>query len=125
MESAWHARSKRESRALEIQHAAPAAIERDECSLKRQIRHPIGKTPGRRVGRPRKEISRLRENVRDAESFSKIMVQRVEPDSPSATEATESPRDGSVQPASLQLYLREIGKVKLLTPQEEIELAKR
>jgi RNA polymerase primary sigma factor len=53
------------------------------------------------------------------------MVQRVEPDSPSDTEAAESPRDGSAQPASLQLYLREIGKVKLLTPQEEIELAKR
>ncbi len=40
--------------------------------------------------------------------------------------APEEPvRDPSLQPPALQLYLREIGQVKLLTPQEEVVLAQR
>ena len=42
-----------------------------------------------------------------------------------ATEAAEPVRLESAQGNTLQLYLREIGQVKLLTPAEEIALAKR
>jgi len=43
----------------------------------------------------------------------------------SEAEAEETVRDASLQPAALQLYLREIGRVKLLSPREEIALARR
>ncbi len=40
-------------------------------------------------------------------------------------ELEEKPRERGVQGSTLELYLREIGQVKLLTPQEEVALAKR
>src|SRR5438876_6407814 len=42
-----------------------------------------------------------------------------------AAESPAEPRAGMTQVPALQLYLREIGQVKLLTPAEEIALAKR
>ena len=42
-----------------------------------------------------------------------------------AAESPAEPRAGMTQVPALQLYLREIGQVKLLTPKEEIALAKR
>src|SRR5579885_3870146 len=47
-----------------------------------------------------------------------------EPAAP-ATEAAEPVNNESLGGDALQLYLREIGRVKLLTPQQEIELARR
>jgi len=44
---------------------------------------------------------------------------------PATTEEREPVRLESTQGNTLQLYLREIGQVKLLTPAEEIALAKR
>src|SRR5256885_15148537 len=40
-------------------------------------------------------------------------------------DSTEPIRDTTPRGDALQLYLREIGQVKLLTPKEEIELAQR
>src|SRR5882724_4679564 len=42
-----------------------------------------------------------------------------------AAESPAEPRAGMTQVPALQLYLREIGQVKLLTPKEKIALAKR
>src|SRR5215468_3618769 len=61
----------------------------------------------------------------------KLRGSGAEKSAPAAETATawseEQPEkeDGSRRGDSLQLYLREIGRVKLLTPKEEIELAKR
>src|ERR1700759_3208411 len=49
----------------------------------------------------------------------------VETKAPAATETAEPVEAAVTNGDSLQLYLREIGQVKLLTPAEEIGLAKR
>src|SRR5437868_15475771 len=59
----------------------------------------------------------------DLTQTSRPRAARLKPE-PMAT-ATEGNSVASAHPDALQLYLREIGQVKLLTPKEEIALAKR
>ncbi len=76
-------------------------------------------------GRPRKQTVRVPRE--QAEEFSSArLVSATEPHPPTTpAEAEEPTRDGSLATPALQLYLREIGQVKLLTPKEEIALARR
>jgi RNA polymerase primary sigma factor len=61
-----------------------------------------------------------------AESDREPKVTLIEEETPVASEAArESAPAGAAPESMLQLYLREIGQVKLLTPQEEIQLAAR
>ena len=76
-------------------------------------------------------LSRLEEEGVSVEETQKDLIESRRED----TEAGEKPQKevgfwegldlGDISSDSVQMYLREIGKVPLLTPQEEVELAKR
>src|SRR5260370_12063462 len=68
--------------------------------------------------------SRLSKQSRVRAPLLSLSVKEEKPN-PAATEQAEPVRLESTQGNTLQLYLREIGQVKLLTPAEEIALAKR
>jgi len=80
------------------------------------------------VRRKKPVVLRARAKRRARKTDAKTPVKALEP----VVQATNNDNDPPSRPASdagqgsmLHLYLREIGQVKLLTPQEEIQLAKR
>jgi RNA polymerase primary sigma factor len=68
---------------------------------------------------------RLSKQSRVRTPLLSLSLKEEEKPEPTAKEQTEPVRLESAQGNTLQLYLREIGQVKLLTPAEEIALAKR
>src|SRR5947199_3586823 len=87
--------------------------------------HPfrVAKLPSRRVRAPR--ISPVEKSrAPNPEASGAVPTLEAKPVLQEPEYAKATPADSTQVPA-LQLYLREIGQVKLLTPKEEIELAKR
>jgi RNA polymerase primary sigma factor len=89
----------------------------------------LNNRPGRRKGTPLARRTRnvkgyfrpsLKRGRRPKTELSGPLPDPARPALPQEPISHDSP-----QPAALQLYLREIGQVKLLTPQEEITLARR
>jgi len=94
--------------------------------LKRNMKHQLvgAVKPGK--GRPRHGTTRLAEAEAEPVLISPSEDRGAEPEPiPLEVGSEETVREGGMQPPALQLYLREIGQVKLLTPQEEVVLAKR
>jgi RNA polymerase primary sigma factor len=85
----------------------------------RRARKPARSRPAGRAGaRPEAVASAFMES--DQEPKVKLIEEPAPARTPAAPETTTAAPE-----SMLQLYLREIGQVKLLTPQEEIQLARR
>jgi RNA polymerase primary sigma factor len=112
----------------------------EECAQRR-----VGGKPLKAAGQRLRRVSRLRPaklesnrgglrkgrgslGLQEQEQPAEAMIVFPEPDEkhlPSDAGAGESSGAGGARGDNLQLYLREIGQVGLLTPEQEIELAKR
>jgi len=92
-------------------------------ALKRNYR---SRTTSLTAPRARLTPPRLSRRFRSSKRIEPEVLSVREPESEKiASDPVEPARPRSPQADALQLYLREIGQVKLLTPEEEIELARR
>src|SRR3974390_2062139 len=103
----------------------------ERSRLKKQVKRIRARVPSLGTGRTRSRLTRRPRAVRLAGPSltpePPVTLTPLGQDSiePNGTEAVERVSADSHQAPALHLYMREIGQVKLLTPAEEIALAKR
>ncbi len=103
----------------------------ERSRLKKQVKRVRSRVPRLGAGRSRGRLAarpravRLDGPRRAPEPPAALTPLSQEPIEPTGAEVVERVSADSHQAPALQLYMREIGQVKLLTPAEEIALAKR